>query len=133
MTKTTLTKHHPHLLSKSHLTLCFNPTTYPSPHIVAMAQCGCVGGASECTNERLMTQLQQPLLQDSPKLTNVPSLLHQNRVLWQRFERTIVHGLEGLLINIFTDYPDIFEDATVIISQEQKDDPAMYYYPQGPS
>jgi hypothetical protein len=26
---------------------------------------------------------------------------------------------------IFTDYPDIFEDATVIISQEQKDDPAM--------
>ena len=31
---------------------------------------------------------------------------------------------------IFTDYPDIFEDATVIISQEQTDDLAMNYYPQ---
>jgi hypothetical protein len=31
---------------------------------------------------------------------------------------------------IFTDYPDIFEDAIVITSHEQKDDPAMHYYPQ---
>jgi hypothetical protein len=31
---------------------------------------------------------------------------------------------------LFSDYPDIFEDATVLISQEQRDDPAMYYYPQ---
>ena len=31
---------------------------------------------------------------------------------------------------IFIYYPDIFEDATVLISQEQRDDPAMYFYPQ---
>ena len=40
------------------------------------------------------------------------------------------HVWLGRLINfIFTDYPDIFEDAALIISQEQKDDPVMYYYP----
>ena len=31
---------------------------------------------------------------------------------------------------IFINYPDIFEDATVLISQEQRDDPAMYFYRQ---
>ena len=31
---------------------------------------------------------------------------------------------------IFTDYPDIFEHSTVLISQEQRNDPVMYYYPQ---
>ena len=30
---------------------------------------------------------------------------------------------------IFISYPDIFEDATVLISQEQRDDPAIYFYP----
>ena len=31
---------------------------------------------------------------------------------------------------IFINYPDIFEDVTVLISQEQRDNPAMYFYPQ---
>ncbi len=31
---------------------------------------------------------------------------------------------------IFTSYPDVYKHATVFISQEQCDDPGMYFYPQ---
>jgi hypothetical protein len=31
---------------------------------------------------------------------------------------------------IFINYPEVYEHATVLISQEQRDDPGMYFYPQ---
>ena len=88
------------------------------------------GDAFKCTNEQIMTQLLRSLPQDSLKLANMPSLLHQTRVLRQRSKRTIAQGLEGLLILFFSDNPYIFEDITVIISQEKRYDLAMYHYPQ---
>ena len=31
---------------------------------------------------------------------------------------------------IFTNYPDVYEHATILVSQEQRDAPGMYFYPQ---
>ena len=37
--------------------------------------------------------------------------------------------IEGLSI-FFTNYPDFYKHATVLISQEQQDDPEMCFYPE---
>ena len=121
--------YHPHPLSKSHHTLRSFQSHHLSlnPHIVAMAGgCGPAGGRIPA-HQRTMDST-------TPMITAAAGLseAHQRAIfvtsdqgITVKVRKDYHAWLRWFIHFIFTDYPEIFEHATVLISQEQHDDPVM--------
>ena len=109
---------------------CPSPTFSLSlPHIVAMAR-GHAGGHISA-HQRIKDDT-------TPTITATGlSKAHQRAIfatsdqgITAKVRKDYRARLRRFVKFIFINYPDIFEDATILISQERRDNPAMYFYPQ---